>query len=357
MKKADLYIISEIASPFSIAFLVVAVIIILSRMFDIVSLMFTSESPVLVVFLVVAALISSSSFVIPAAYLVACSIAFNRLSVDSEIIAFKSLGIPTKRLTVAPIVGGVVLSIICLILNLYIVPWGYRTLKATAVQIMLKNKNYGVIPGTFSEIMDGVTVYAKSIEGDWLKDVTIYDLRDKSKSILIKAKKAKIERDLSGNLKVVLEKGKSIVVFRGGKSEILSFSKLSQTIGLGLGEFFKKATKKELTISEVLRRLRRTKKKSKRYDILIHLNKRFSLAFTPLIFCLLAIPLSITFHRESKWSSIIVSIGLFVGYYSMLSFTQNLVYEGVPAFLAVWMPNFVFGAVGCYLYLKRSDAV
>ncbi len=354
----DKYIISEISTPFGIAAMVLSFVVVLSRMFDIILLAASSRSPALVLLLVVAAVIPFLGIILPASFLVGCSVAFNRLSVDMEVVAFRSLGISLRRVALPAVVAGAVLSLICLVMNLFVVPWGNRTVKATFVQIMLNQRNYGVVPGTFTELFDGVTVYAAGDEDGWMRDMVIFDMRERGRTKIAVAKKGRILRTPSGKVVVDLVQGRVISVAENGRAEVMKFSHLTQSVYAGISRLFKKPTKKELTLPELLRRIEHEKKHSRRgyLNALMHLNKRFSLAFTPLVFALLVIPLSITFHRESRWSSIVISLVLFVAYYSTLSFVQNFVYRGLPPVIAAWIPNAVFGGAGAYLYAKKTDS-
>lgn len=182
----------------------------------------------------------------------------------------------------------------------------------------------------------------------------IIETRKKPK--VIEAYKGKILRDPKGALIVKLKKGKISVVSEDGSLEVLEFDTLTQRLVQGEEGILGKPTKKELSLGALLKRMEREKKRKKKayLDVLVHFHKRFSLALTPLLFCLLAIPLSITFHRESKWSSLVISVVLFIGYYGLLSFFQNLVYKGIPAFLAVWMPNFCVFSVRCLSFLQEN---
>ena len=355
MKLFDRYVLREVLVPSLVAFLVLAVVMIVSRLFDVLVLV-GGGSFYLLIALIFCAVVAVSGFVIPAAFLVGCSVAFTRLSADMEVVAARSLGISVRRMARPVLFLGAFLVFVVLMVNLYVAPWGMRGVKAIAVRMLLNRENMGVVQDAFSPLFEGVTVYAEEIKDGWMRDVLIFDYRDKRHLKVVEAEKCKITRSPDGSFVMKLKKGRITVVSDDGSSEVLLFEKMVQRISKG-GGLISKPTKKELIISELFRRLERERHRKKRsyIDVLVHLHKRFSLALTPILFALIAIPLSITFHRDSRWSSLVISVVLFVGYYALLSVFQNLVYKGVPVLLSVWAPNVIYLALGLYLFIKKTD--
>ncbi len=355
----DRYIVYEILQPLGISFFFVSAVMILTKMFDLVSLMLTS-SPFLVIALVASLIVALSGFLLPLAFLIGCCVAFARLSVDMEITALRSLGVPAKRLAYTALAFGGFLSLVLLVVNLYIAPWGNRSAKALAFKMLLERKNLGVVSGGFSKLFGRLEIYASEVEGDWIRNLFIFDVRKKGKTTIIEAKKGRIEHSAEGGLTLRLFKGRVLSFSNDGKRDVLLFDKLNRRIATGEKGLLGKPLKRELSLGALIERLKREKRYVKRktyLNTLMHFHKRFALAFSPLVFALLSIPFSMLFHREGRWSSMVISVAIFLSYYAILSFFQSLVYRGIPPVIAAWMPNIILGAVGGFLFVKRVDQI
>ena len=347
MKRLDRYIIQEVLTPTGVAFLILSAVMVLSQMFTLVSLVAGSGRLLSGLLVIVAATVALSKLTLPASFLVGCTTAFNRMSMDLEITAARSLGISFKRLAMPALLTGAVLSLLLLIVNMYVSPWGYRSAKAMALQILLSKKNYGIEANSFCEVAPGLTVYARKVEDRWLRDLIIFDMRNRDKTVVIEARRGIIKRTAHGALSADLYNGSIISVENSGKEETISFEKIRQRIPIGGKGILSKPTKRELPLPQLIKRLERERGDRKHHtETLMHLHKRIALALSPVIFALVSIPLSMGLHRRERWSSAGLSAAIFAGYFGLLSLSQNLIYRGLPPMIAAWMPNLLFAAAG-----------
>ncbi len=359
MKTLDKYIIKEIIPPFIGAFCIISFTLIIGKIVDLITLILGGASPIKVIALVIAVLTASLGFSIPPSFLVGCTVAFGRLSSDMEITAIKSLGISVRRIAMAALALGFFVSIIVLIVNLFIAPVGSKITKGIITDIILSQKELGLEARNFTELIKGITIYAKEKEGDWLKNIMVFDMRSKNKTNIIEAEKGKIKRDKSGNIVFYLKNGR--IVVQGKKHlQFLNFKKYTISLTASLEDIFRKPVKRELTFPELIKRLKKEKmrKEKEHYmDTLVHLYKRFALAFSPLVFALIGIPISIGFQRKEKWASFLISLSLFMAYFGILSFSQRLIYQGLPPFISAWLPNIILSLLGILLFIKKIEGV
>jgi len=357
VKTLDKYILKELIPPFIAAFAIISFVLIVGKMVDIVNFIFSGTSPFKILSLIMAVLIASMGFSLPPSFLVSCTIAFGRLSADTEIIALKSLGIPARRAALSALMAGFVLSLVLLVINLFVAPMGNKITKGILTDIILSKDDFGLKNQGFTEPLKGITLYVQKKEGKWLKKILIFDLRQKDKFYVIEANKGRIKRDSNGNIKFYLKNGR--VIIQGKKKlQFLNFKKYTISLTANIKELFKKPVKRELTLFELIKRLEREKKepRKKHYlETLVHFHKRFALAFSPLVFALISIPLSISFHRKERWASFIIALVLFLSYFGILSFSQKLIYQGVPPFLCAWLPNFILSGIGAFMFFKRIE--
>lgn len=88
-------------------------------------------------------------------------------------------------------------------------------------------------------------------------------------------------------------------------------------------------------------------------QLLVELNKRFSIAFAAIAFALIAVPLGITAHRKETSAGFALSIAVAFGYFFFIiiadTFRSNP--SAHPIFL-IWLPNVLFTALGIALFVK-----
>jgi hypothetical protein len=86
---------------------------------------------------------------------------------------------------------------------------------------------------------------------------------------------------------------------------------------------------------------------------LVEFHKRFSFPFACLIFGLIGTPLGIQSRRAGRSGGYAISLGLLVVYYIFIVSGESLGDKAkMPAFLAVWTPNVLLGAIGGWLLVR-----
>jgi len=84
-------------------------------------------------------------------------------------------------------------------------------------------------------------------------------------------------------------------------------------------------------------------------------HSRFTFPFASLVFAILAVPLGMQNRRSGKSGGFAVSIGIILSYYVLMSVARTLAEKGVlPPVVALWLPNFIFFAIGWFLLRMAS---
>jgi lipopolysaccharide export system permease protein len=111
----------------------------------------------------------------------------------------------------------------------------------------------------------------------------------------------------------------------------------------------------EMDINE-LRKASLTASPSDKYDLLLEIYKKFTIPFSSLAFIFLTIPLGTRRKVEGKISGIIYSLLLFVFYYILMAFTENIGKTiNLPAIITACIPNIVIILMSFHL-LKQLNA-
>jgi len=90
----------------------------------------------------------------------------------------------------------------------------------------------------------------------------------------------------------------------------------------------------------------------------VEVHKKFALSFACVVFVLFGPPIALRFPRGGAGVTIGVSIVVFGLYYISLMAGEVLADEGrLPAFVAMWLANGLFGAAGLALMLRAESTV
>lgn len=356
MKILDRYIATKVLSSFQLGLVVFMIILFLGSLLDFLKIV--GGSPLLIFNFMVTIIIVAISMALPPAFLFGTLMAISQFSTDSELVAMEAIGISLKRIALPVTLLGFCVTFIALIMTLYITPVANQALQGTALRLFASNPQVGIREGEFIRLSRGLWFYCSTFRNNRVKDVLIYDERGEMTKIITATQgKFKVEPSLRGII-LRMKKGEAFSS-KGGEHHLLTFDKyefLLSTLDHSLGE----RTKKDLTFTQLLKRLRREKsgKRSHYINTLTHLHKRFALPFSALVFGLLAISLGGFLPKTEKWTGLLIAFGLFLIYYVLLSISQNLVQQGIfHPFWGAWSPNIILGMVGCVLLWIKSEKV
>ncbi len=158
---------------------------------------------------------------------------FNKMINDRELIVAKAAGISDWEISTPAITLGLVLTVFCLILTLFISPFSMKSFKELQWSIRSDASHIILKEGTFNQIAKGLTVYVEEhLDDGGLGGILVHDKRDKIKSITFMSEGAKIVEN-EGRPKVILINGSRQELSRGsGDLSLLYFDEYLLDIGL-----------------------------------------------------------------------------------------------------------------------------
>ena len=173
-------------------------------------------------------------------------ITYSKLESEHELIALKTSGFTSYQLSFPAIFFGFILSII-LFLNLHILlPYSYTFYKNYENNIRLKSPQAIVSQGNFYNDKDKKTFFAKSINGNEIRNLFIQDKSKDNQVVEIFSNKGKLFVQ-NKQIKLMLYNGTKIItdnnnapLFIDFKQDVISLKKQ------------KKITKKEITTKRVI---------------------------------------------------------------------------------------------------------
>jgi len=293
------YILREISFPFFMTLLVFTFVLIIGKILQIMDLMVNKG--VLFISILKMILFTMHAFLIftiPISLLIAILIGLGRLSGDNEITVMKSSGVSLYQLFVPIAFMSVLAFVFSLTIGL-LAPLSNFAMKNLLFEIVKQKASIGIKEKVFNDDFKGLVIYADRIplEGDFMEGVMVNDTRLVKEPTTIIAPKGYLRSDLK-SMKVILrlERGSIHSVESGlktyKKTDFGSYDVLLD-MGTALSESAKSTSKGsvDMTIRELLENMRKGGiDDAARRDMIIELNKKFSIPLSCLVFAIIGIP-------------------------------------------------------------------
>jgi len=299
---------------------------------------------------------------VPVACMLSVFLTFLRMSTDRELIALKSSGLSLYRLLPAPMLLCILCTVATMFVSFYGLSWGINNFRSSVVEYARTRTQLIIQAGVFNQQFPGLMITARQVDNTRgvLQDILVEDQTNEGVTATILADVGKIQTVPSrGEILIALEDGH---IYRQDREKIsvLGFGRylvrLDLSRLLGDFEFFDlyDAQPRELSFKQ-LKELEAHPELIERYNyddkdyrkIKVEIHKRIALPFACLVLGLFAMPMACMFEGMARQHGLILALGLFLVYYSLLSFGWSLGETGVmhPG-AALWLPNITFLFVG-----------
>jgi len=295
---------------------------------------------------------------LPMSLIFAIVLTYNRLSADSEIIAFKSLGLSMWPLIAPALTLGVSVAILSAYTTFKIGPWGNRQYELMIFDISNSKVISAIKEGTFTDFFN-LVVYTNKINKitDELENVFILDERNTLSPTTIISEKGQILREKSfdsykafvrlidGDIHKMTDDGHTKIHFKTYDLQIIEPTQKST----------RDKSMESLTYDDLdhLFKNETDPKKMRAYHFEWH--KRFALSFACILFVLLGVGLGATTHnRSGKSGGGVISVSVIVAYWLLFVIGSSISKSPqVPLFIGAWLPTLVLLPVSFY-FLKRN---
>lgn len=358
------YFLREVAVPFLLGIGVFTFILLIARMLKLVELVVNRSVPLLQIAKLFAYILPTFLEVtVPMALLLAVLLSFGRLSADSEIVAMKTSGISLYQMLVPTLAFTGLVTLLALLLALYARPWGNTHLKASLYEIAKTRVSAGLRERVFNDDFAGLVIYVEHVEppGDRLEGILIADARDPNQRNTVLAKHGFLVgneeahtitlRLLDGSIHTFLPDQKSY-----HKTDFTTYD-VSLNLAVALARFSQREKDaQEMTLDELRAAIADRQASGRPANAeLVELHRKFSLPFACLVFGLIGVPLGVQPVRAVRSRSFSVSLVVIFGYYLLLTAGEATAEKGtLPAVVALWIPNLVFGVLGLALFAAAA---
>jgi len=353
-KKIYLYVFKEIVQILLLSIFVLTFIMVISRIGQLTDLIINKGVEIKdILLLIVYSSPPYLTFTLPMSFLLSTIVVLGRLSTENEVLALKASGINLKYLFIPVVLIGFLISFLGVLNTVILLPNSGNLFRQTLINVVKKGITIEDREGIFNDNIPGVVIYIDKVDKDnkRLSGILVSDDRDRDIKQMISANRGIIHLDpVTLDLNFLLEDGnlhrweKKKDIYRNLYFKQYTFSmnlekNVPQNVPLRKRpyEMDTKELKKAMINASAL----------DRYDIMLEIFKKFSIPLSSISFMFLAVPLGIRRRVEGKFSGILYSLLLFILYYVLMAFTENMGKTlGVPVFITSFMPNIVVILIG-----------
>jgi lipopolysaccharide export system permease protein len=291
-----------------------------------------------------------SPYAVPVGFLFGVLAAVGRLSADSEVTAMRSCGLGLGAIFGPVIAIATVLALLTALLMIRVEPEARRELRSVLASVASRGAIF--TPGRFRTV-GGRVLYIQSRDIDdesLLKRVFIADRTNPKRPFLIFAQSARFRFD-PDQLLIHLEMENGDIHLESADlsgHRRIAFEGFDYTLDASaLIDAARQLKPSEMDLSQLAGVMDRSLnpavgREPSQYRA--HFHRRLAIPFAPFVFAALGVPLGLRRSRAARSWGVLVCIALVGGYYTLLGFGQFMGETGrMPAAIALWLPNLVFG--------------
>ncbi len=362
-KSLDRYILKEIASPFGIGLLVYTFTLLINMILILSERLVSKDvSGMTIIKILIYLLPDLLSFTIPMATLMGILAGLSRMSTDSEIVAFKTLGVNNLRILRPIMLFSAMGWLISSWLIMYLAPEANFRFSQLNTRIILSKSVAEIKSRVFNKDFHPYTIYFNDMDhdtGEWI-DVFLYSRRHGGNDTVILAKRGKfIQKPREEDRYILLknawvhsfkkeepEKGYERTHWGITKEKIPRDHEIKQT---------RRST--QFVLPELVKKM---KEEPKNVLFAIEFHRKFALPFACLAMGFLALSLGISTKKGGKVSGFIISLGIIFIYYSIITASQNLVMKGILSpFVGMWSADIflIIAGIIAYYYCSKEKTI
>jgi lipopolysaccharide export system permease protein len=324
-------------------------------------------------------------FALPMGMLTATLLVFGRFSADQELTAVRASGVSLVALVSPVLLLSAGLSCVSAMVNLQVAPQCRVAYKSLFFRLGLERAGSFIVENQFMDDFPGYVVYVRKKEGSHLQEVSIYKLSADGKlEQSLQAASAQIISHAASNQVVMLlyklhrydlvnpqadylEEKLLTLEYKPPPAPTLStnlsdmtFSQLRQKLR-DLERLTVHNRPMERASAEELRAQKRrieAMSADLTMPVRMQIHRQVAFSFGCIGFTLIGIPLGIRAHRRETSAGVAMALILSLLYYGFIIVGLSL--EARPEYaphLILWLPNFIFQAVGAVLLWRANRGV
>lgn len=354
MKRLDRYIFHECAPTFLLSMMVFSFILLMQRLAEMFDLVVAKGVPVWEVGRLLALIYPAILMVVmPASLLLAVLLAMGRLSSDSEVVVMRACGVSLVQNLRPIFVLASIVAAATMVVSVWLAPAGRREFKRAVLSTVVDRLNVSAEEGTFTELTNGVWLYAEKIDEDAgsMEGMFVYTDLGKFAGTVVTAKKG------------------SISVAQGGFDLRLTDAEFHQAKGDGsytrttaaasrvlLPVPIQGSEVEDLTVREMPFSLLYAKAFGENYyNAEWEFHRRLAVPFSCIMLALLGGALGSHHFRSGNSSGVFMCLFVLFLNFLLMTLGDTLARRhSLPLAVSMWMPNFVLAVLAAWLIALRN---
>jgi lipopolysaccharide export system permease protein len=358
----DRYILAAVAPYVALSAAILSIIILVQQTTKFAEVLGSTGAPLsLTIAVTINLLPNILIFTLPMSVLVGIATGFGRMGQDSELIAMRAAGVGTLRLIAAPLLFGVVASLLTLYVGFVLAPASAQSLRDIALRAALYRLESPVEPRSFYTGMPGKVIYVREGDqerGSWEK-IFIHWQEPDGQVRLVTARSGRL--DFSGEqTELVLEDALMTTLPAGGFEAIARGEHVTlehsddmrvrdDRLNLSRDALTKRIREREPEFDEMdwpqlVRKSREGEDARTRREAVFALNKKLTLGLTPIVFAFFGAGLGLKLGRRGRSHGVLLSLATMLLYYLLTLAGEQLGRAGfVSPVFGSWL---AFGSAG-----------
>ncbi|HKJ75461.1 MAG TPA: LPS export ABC transporter permease LptF [Alphaproteobacteria bacterium] len=365
INKIDRYLLRLFIVPLAMALAIAAMLLLLERMLRLFDLVINQGGPVGVVWQLLGNLVPHYvGLALPLGVFLGVLLAFQRLSMTSELDALMSTGFGIPRLIAPALALAFALMILNLILAFWVQPYSRYAYRELLFDLRSGALGASIKTGEFNKLGDGFALRIGESHDGGQRLVNLFAQKRHHNGAVtaMSAEQGSFLRTNDENTILLrLKDGEIISSDTAGTTPVvLKFDTYDWPIKLPLVEKFRArgGANLELTLPELWRALKHPPQGEpvSLYEADFH--DRIIRSLSILVLPFLAVPFGVVSKRSGRGFGLVIGVILVLTYHKVEQFAQAYVSLGnVSPWIGIWIPFLLFSALSGYLYYLRAYKV
>ncbi|KJR43283.1 putative permease YjgP/YjgQ [Candidatus Magnetoovum chiemensis] len=288
---------------------------------------------------------------LPMSFMISVLFTYSRLNMDNEAVILRASGMSFASMIKPVLVLASLCFLLCLLVSFYLGPQSSNKLRLYLTQLISTKAPLAIKPGVFHTLFSDIVIFVREKPTELLvKDVFIYDKRDKQRPWAISASYGEIEfyKDMSVGLKLT---NGEVFLTQGAALTKINFDVYNMTVkitpdfNIKLSEY----TPLELLFNASFADV------SEKNAMLLEFYRRLTFPLLNFLIYMTAPCFTMTSRRAGRLGGLSLGFGFFIVYYSVLVYFENLAKSSrIAPFLGGWSAFIIALAFSLYLFIRRS---
>lgn len=304
------------------------------------------------------------TFTIPLGVLVGVLIGLSRMASDGEITAIRASGISARQLLRPVLVFASFTTLLTAFGTTVLTPAATKETYNVLNRLIADQLTAEIQPRIFEEQFPGMVLYV----GDVIPGHTV-----RWRNVFIADTRPPVERDAAnpndkgtGPLITVARETIATPDIKHNRIQLSLIDGTTHEAGADDNEYFNSSfpRSEQMLVAEAPREMRAKgyaemdmgplyRELPGNVEAQIEWHQRLALPFACLLLCLIGMPLGASTRRDGKSAAMVLTVALaFLYYVGLVSAVGLARSQTLPAWLAIWLPNIVFGIAGIVLIVR-----